>query len=106
MDANCIALAFDIFLVNQNEQTTILATDSQPNISHVRPLCCAQVMNLDEEKKSCKHNSSNYIRLCSLVGIITIASGSKLKIHAHAGRDVVPVTTAIKKATANTSIPR
>lgn len=36
MDANCIALAFDIFLVNQNEQTTILATDSQPNISCVR----------------------------------------------------------------------
>ena len=41
----------------------------------------------------------------SFVGIMIIASGSRLNMHAHAGRDVVPVTTAIRKLTANTSIP-
>ena len=41
----------------------------------------------------------------SFVGRITIASGSRLKIHAHAGSEVFPVTTAIKNAAANTNIP-
>lgn len=40
------------------------------------------------------------------VGIITIASGNRLKIQAQAGSEVLPVTTAIKKAPANTSMPR
>lgn len=40
-----------------------------------------------------------------LVGSMTIARGSKLKMHVQTGSEVFPVTTTIRNATANTSIP-
>ena len=43
--------------------------------------------------------------LGTLVGAIIKNAGSVLKIHAHLGKSVLPVTTRIKKSTTNTSNP-